>query len=74
MLRAGEVLDATGDNRDWRTLADFALSSEPGSERLAMQEVARAFIATGLAHLAARRSTASPSIYILKLKGADVTL
>lgn len=40
MLRAGGVLDATGDNRYWRTPADFALPSEPGNERLAIQEVA----------------------------------
>jgi hypothetical protein len=47
-VRAGGVLDATGGNCDWRTLADFALPSEPGNERLAMQEVAEAVEGLGL--------------------------
>jgi anti-sigma regulatory factor (Ser/Thr protein kinase) len=48
MLSARGVLDATGDDRGWRTLADFALPSEPGNDRLAMQEVAEAVEGLGL--------------------------
>ena len=33
MLSAGGVLDATGNNRNRRTLTDFTLPSEPGNER-----------------------------------------
>ena len=48
MLSAGGVLDTTGDNRNWRTLVDFALPNEPGKERLAMQEVTEAVKVLGL--------------------------
>jgi anti-sigma regulatory factor (Ser/Thr protein kinase) len=41
-------LDAAGDNRDRRILTDFTLASEPGNERRAMEEVARAVSGLGL--------------------------
>jgi anti-sigma regulatory factor (Ser/Thr protein kinase) len=40
--------DAARNNRDRRTLADFTLPSEPGNERRAMEEVARAVSGLGL--------------------------
>jgi serine phosphatase RsbU (regulator of sigma subunit)/CHASE1-domain containing sensor protein/anti-sigma regulatory factor (Ser/Thr protein kinase) len=43
-LRAG----AAGNNRNRRILADFALASEPGNERRAMEEVAEAVSGLGL--------------------------
>jgi anti-sigma regulatory factor (Ser/Thr protein kinase) len=41
-------LDAAGDNRDRRILTGFSLPSEPGNERRAMEEVARAVSGLGL--------------------------
>jgi serine phosphatase RsbU (regulator of sigma subunit)/CHASE1-domain containing sensor protein/anti-sigma regulatory factor (Ser/Thr protein kinase) len=41
-------LDAVGNNRDRRTLADLTLPSVPGNERRAMEEVARAVSGLGL--------------------------
>jgi anti-sigma regulatory factor (Ser/Thr protein kinase) len=40
--------DAAGNNRNQRILTDFALPSEPGNERRAMEEVARAVSGLGL--------------------------
>jgi serine/threonine-protein kinase RsbW len=40
--------DARGNNPGWQTLADFSLPSEPGNERRAMEEVARAVSGLGL--------------------------
>jgi anti-sigma regulatory factor (Ser/Thr protein kinase) len=42
-------LDAAGDNRDRRILTGFSLPSEPGNERRATEEVARAVSGLGLA-------------------------
>jgi serine phosphatase RsbU (regulator of sigma subunit)/CHASE1-domain containing sensor protein/anti-sigma regulatory factor (Ser/Thr protein kinase) len=41
-------LDAAGDNRDRRILTGFSLPSEPGNERRATEEVARAVSGLGL--------------------------
>jgi hypothetical protein len=41
-------LDAAGSSRDRRTLSDITLPSEPGNERQAMEEVARAVSGLGL--------------------------
>jgi serine phosphatase RsbU (regulator of sigma subunit)/CHASE1-domain containing sensor protein/anti-sigma regulatory factor (Ser/Thr protein kinase) len=41
-------LDAAGNNRDRRVLTDFSLPSEPGNERWATEEVARAVSGLGL--------------------------
>ena len=41
-------LDAAGSSRALRTLSDITLQSEPGNERQAMEEVARAVSGLGL--------------------------
>jgi hypothetical protein len=41
-------LDAASSSRDRRTLSDITLPSEPGNERQAMEEVARAVSGLGL--------------------------